>query len=87
MAANFSILLFVFAVSAPGLATAMMEESYVRVQQEPDGSRIVLLMDSHERIVSTHFGKEGNVLDCHVAKRNEIGKLLIVFEVVSTSWP
>ncbi|TRY67069.1 hypothetical protein TCAL_03100 [Tigriopus californicus] len=47
-----------------------LEESYVRIQHEPRGLKIVTLMD-FERLVNLNLDNEGQLLSCSVEKRNQ----------------
>ena len=65
----------------PPASVSLLTESYVRLQREPDtGDRIVTLVD-FERIVNFVFDSDNNILNCQVAKRNELGRKMIVLEV------
>ena len=80
-----------FALAALALVVASMTpasdglltESYVRLQLDPDtGGRIVTLVD-FERIVNFVFDPDNNIVNCQVAKRNEMGRKMIILEVIS----
>ena len=61
----------------------LLTESYVRLQLDPDtGGRIVTLVD-FERIVNFVFDPDNNIVNCQVAKRNEMGRKMIILEVIS----
>ena len=62
---------------------SLMTESYVRLQLDPDtGGRIVTLVD-FERIVNFVFDSDNNILNCQVAKRNEMGRKMVILEVMT----
>ena len=66
----------------PQASFGLFTESYVRLQREPDtGGRIVTLVD-FERVVNFVFDSDNNILNCQVAKRNELGRKMIVLEVI-----
>ena len=70
-----------FVLLMPPPSVGLLTESYVRLQREPDtGDRIVTLVD-FERIVNFVFDSDNNILNCQVAKRNELGRKMIVLEV------
>ena len=71
------ILLLLFLIAG---ANGLVEESYVRVQSESDGSRIVTLLD-FERIVNFIFDQENRIVDCQVNKRNEMLRKMVLLEV------
>ena len=79
---SLAALALVVASTAPA-SDGLLTESYVRLQLDPDtGGRIVTLVD-FERIVNFVFDSDNNIVNCQVAKRNEMGRKMIILEVIS----
>lgn len=82
--AFFTLAVIVVVVLMPPASDGLLTESYVRLQLDPDtGGRIVTLVD-FERIVNFVFDSDNNILNCQVAKRNEMGRKMIILEVKSS---
>eukprot|EP00095_Tigriopus_kingsejongensis_P003637 maker-scaffold606_size125303-snap-gene-0.17 protein:Tk03637 transcript:maker-scaffold606_size125303-snap-gene-0.17-mRNA-1 annotation:"phospholipase a2 isozymes pa3a pa3b pa5" len=72
-------LCLIFSLGLSPLVQARMEESFVRVQKEPDLTKYVTLMD-FQRIVNLHLNEEGQILDCQVTKREDLAMEMLKIE-------
>ena len=64
------LLLLILAVSLLSTVSALKEESYVRIQHEPDGSKIVIMFD-FERVAAFYFNRADRMYDCTEYRRSE----------------
>ena len=79
---SFTLAAVVVVVLMPPASDGLLTESYVRLQLDPDtGGRIVTLVD-FERIVNFVFDSDNSIVNCQVAKRNEMGRKMIILEVI-----
>ena len=79
---SFTLAAVVVVVLMPSASDGLLTESYVRLQLDPDtGGRIVTLVD-FERIVNFVFDSDNSIVNCQVAKRNEMGRKMIILEVI-----
>ena len=79
---TFTLAAFVVVVMMPPASDGLLTESYVRLQLDPvTGGRIVTLVD-FERIVNFVFDSDNSIVNCQVAKRNEMGRKMIILEVI-----
>ena len=79
---SFTLVAIVVVILMAPASDGLMTESYVRMQLDPDtGGRIVTLVD-FERIVNFVFDSDNKILNCQVAKRNEMGRKMIILEVI-----
>lgn len=74
----------IVALGLAPLVTCRMEESFVRVEPDKDGSKYVILMD-FTRVVFFYFDKDGEILDCRVLKMNDKARESIYMDVRITS--
>ena len=79
---TFTLAAVVVVLLMPPASDGLLTESYVRLQLDPDtGGRIVTLVD-FERIVNFVFDSDNSIVNCQVAKRNEMGRKMIILEVI-----